>query len=170
MMNTNLAPFSLVLIALITTVAGRKVVVTNEDDYSSPRIVILGETGVGKSSVAKMLLGIPRDQEGSGDGCFHEAPGSDPTTKNSCAKEGYWLGNKTDSAKFTMIDTPGLGSEASEDQQTINDLANFLREDIKFIHVFVLTFDNRVRWTAHLREQIRDELYKNRSSRKTDSH
>ena len=106
--------------------------------------------------MAKMLLGIPPNKTGSvDDGCFHEHHGSDPTTKNSCAKIGYWLGNETDSAKFTIIDTPGLGDEANEDQQTIDNLANFLKEDMKFIHVFVLTFDLRVRWTAHMREQFR---------------
>ena len=62
--------------------------------------------------------------------------------------------------KFTVIDTPGLGDENDDndqdDQKTINDLAEALREDIKFVHVFLIAFEQNVRWTGHLAEQFRD--------------
>ena len=58
-----------------------------------------------------------------------------------------------------MIDTPGLGAEAGEDQQTINELARMLKEDIRFIHVFLLAFDNRIRWERPVAEQFRDGIH-----------
>ena len=74
-------------------------------------------------------------------------------------KDTHWLGDSKNK-KFTVIDTPGLGNEKKDndqdDQKTINDLAEELREDIKFIHVFLLAFEYNVRWTDQLAEQFRD--------------
>jgi len=44
---------------------------------------------------------------------------------------------------------------SDEDQHTINELAKALKEEIKFIHVFLLAFANNVRWNAHVAEQFR---------------
>ena len=43
-----------------------------EDTFPFPRILILGETGVGKSSVANIMLGRARDYDVSTCACEHD--------------------------------------------------------------------------------------------------
>ena len=67
-----------------------------DPSYPSPRIVIVGPTGAGKSSLADALLGCdPR-----GDGClFGICADMESCTKNTTVGFGPWLG---DSDLFTV--------------------------------------------------------------------
>jgi len=130
---------------------------TNEHRFPSPRIVILGATGVGKSSLANVLLGRDKNYNGHGhrNGCFKVASNLETVTKATCADTGYWLDNTTDGEMFTVIDTPGFGDKLIEEQKTIESLVSTLRDEIKYIHVFVIAFkqtDNRM--THALRSMI----------------
>lgn len=136
-----------------------KVVVDNEHRFASPRIVILGATGVGKSSLANVLIGRDKNYNGAGydHGCFrvfglNNAESS--VTKKTCQEQAHYLGDPT-MPVFTIIDTPGFGNDLIEEERTIEDLVNILKDEIKYIHAFVIAFkqqDNRM--TASLRSMI----------------
>jgi len=128
----------------------------NEDRFPSPRIVILGATGVGKSSLANVLLGRDKNYEGREfqNGCFRVSTGLDSITKATCADQGYWLGD-SNKQRFTVIDTPGFGDQLVEEEKTIENLVTTLRDEIKYVHVFIIAFkqtDNRM--TNSLRSMI----------------
>ena len=111
-----------------------------------PRIVIIGETGVGKSSLANSLLGRSHQYDGTGfdDGCFKVAwknddkPGGVITTA-TCHDSGYYLGDDSN-PKVTIIDTPGFGDEMEAEVQTINGLVDVLKNQVKEIDVFIICF------------------------------
>ncbi len=121
--------------------------------------MILGATGVGKSSLANVLMGRDKNYNGAGfdDGCF-EVYGLDnrgtSVTKATCADQGHFLGNASN-PRFTVIDTPGFGNNLVEEEKTIENLVNILKDEIKFVHAFVICFkqsDNRM--THSLRSMI----------------
>ena len=129
---------------------------TNEDRYPSPRIVILGATGVGKSSLANVLVGRDKNYGGGNfrNGCFKVSTGLDSITKQTCADQGYWLGD-TSKQRFTVIDTPGFGDQLLAEEKTIENLVTTLRDQVKYVHVFIIAFkqtDNRM--TNSLRSMI----------------
>ena len=74
-----------------TTAWPRKV--QNETIYPSPRIVIIGGLGVGKSSLANVFLGRDRQYSNSDNGkkCFNVGSGDHAMTKETCAEKGTFL-------------------------------------------------------------------------------
>lgn len=137
----------------------KPVVVTNEQRFPSPRIVILGATGVGKSSLADVLMGRDKNYDGRGfdSGCFKVYGlnnGETSVTKKTCQDQGHFLGNMSNPV-FTVIDTPGFGNNLVEEEKTIESLVRVLRDEIKFVHAFIIAFkqqDNRM--TYSLRSMI----------------
>jgi len=125
-------------------------IVTNADEYPCPRIVILGPAGVGKSSLANVLIGRDKEYKNMGDmrECFTVSatslPGKAGVTQETCDEVGPWLGT---GQNVTVVDTPGFGVNLDEEEATIDGLVDFLRNKIKFVDAFVIAFkqtDNRV--------------------------
>ena len=111
---------------------------------------------MGKSSLANVLLGRDKNYEGDGfsNGCFNVSTGLDSITKDTCADHGYWMGDQ-DEQRFTVIDTPGFGDKLVEEEKTIENLVTTLRDQIQYVHVFIIAFkqtDNRM--TNSLRSMI----------------
>merc|ERR1719500_1538864 len=149
---------TIVILSLLQASQGSRTVPNNEDRYPSPRIVILGSVGVGKSSLANVLMGRDKNYNGRSfnNGCFKVSTGLDSITKRTCADQGYWLGNTSSAAQlFTVIDTPGFGDRLLEEEKTIENLVTTLRDQIKYVHVFVIAFkQNDNRMTNSLRSMI----------------
>ena len=66
-----------------------------------PHLIILGGTGTGKSSLAKVLLGEKLDSQDSN---FPVCSGIDSCTKETTYAVGNWVGK---GPFFTIVDTPG---------------------------------------------------------------
>jgi len=126
------------------------------DDLPDPRIIILGSTGAGKSSLGNVLLGRAHDfveESNGGTKCFVEVSGAEPATKDTCAQKGSWNGD--DETPVTIIDTPGFGDEADADCKTVDQMVKTLKEEIKYLHTFVLVFNGKsARFTRELKSMI----------------
>ena len=64
-----------------------------------------------------------------------------------------WSG--LDNESFTVFDTPGFGDNLVEEEKTIESLVTILRDQIQYVHVFIIAFkqtDNRL--THSLRSMI----------------
>lgn len=115
------------------------------------KVIIIGATGVGKSSLANVLLGRSKTYQGMQfeNGCFNVGPQIDLNTARTtapCSDVGYLLGNET-KGKMLVVDTPGLGMGKKEDEKSIEKIVTFLKNDVKSVHLFILCIkqqDNRL--------------------------
>ena len=73
------------------------------DDLAEPKLVIMGATGVGKSSLANVLLG---ESPECANCTLPICPGTEPCSNTTSYAVGQWLG---DGDNFTVVDTPGFG-------------------------------------------------------------
>lgn len=150
--------------------------------YPCPRIVILGPAGVGKSSLANVLIGRDKEYKNTGEQreCFTVSatslPGKAGVTQETCDEVGPWLGEGQNVSYYlcilqlvhfvigqiTVVDTPGFGVNLEEEEATIDGLVDFLRNKIKFVDAFIIAFkqtDNRVTQSFKTMIKIVDGIF-----------
>jgi len=120
-----------------------------QPDLPSPRVVILGPTGAGKSSLSNALLGCdPR-----GDCMFEVCTGLDSCTKTTTYGTGPWLGT---GQNFTVVDTPGFGDSDNDDEQLIEEMMDILANTVDHADTLLLLMDGRVaRFTNGLQAMLK---------------
>ena len=77
----EISPRILVLFTILPSYIGFCLDVRDDDSLPSPHLIILGQTGVGKSTLANVLLGC--DLEASQDCLFEICHGGDSCTKET---------------------------------------------------------------------------------------
>merc|ERR1712130_669917 len=138
---------TLFFMALASLALGQRPLVP---DLPNPRIVIVGATGSGKSSLANAFLGCdPQSDE-----ClFKVCSSQDSCTKETTYGFGPWLGT---GQNFTVVDTPGFGDSDNDDEVLIEEMMDTLANVVDHVDSIVLLLDGRkTRFDASLQNMLK---------------
>merc|ERR1711915_699062 len=121
------------------------------DELPTPRIVIVGQTGAGKSTLANVLLGNEVDCSNC---TFPVCDGHDSCTKETKYAVGQWKG---DGADFTIVDTPGFGDSDNDDNILIDEMMQVLKDIVEGANAMVLLINGEnERFDGSLQQMMRE--------------
>jgi len=121
------------------------------DELPTPRIVIVGQTGAGKSTLANVLLGNAVDCTNC---TFPVCDGHDSCTKETTYAVGKWKGEGPD---FTVVDTPGFGDSDNDDNILIDEMMQVLKDIVIGANAIVLLINgDNERFDISLQQMMRE--------------
>jgi len=133
-------PPTLILFLIYNVASSVKISPENDELFPSPRIVVLGAAGVGKSVFANSLFGRRSDYKpGDGKECFEGGLSiKGGKTKKACFEKDFFLGNES-YGKITVVDTPGFGMGSLEEQESIETIVYELKR-VEYVHTFAMLY------------------------------
>jgi len=120
-------------------------------DLPEPRLVIIGQTGAGKSTLANVLLGEDPDCKNC---TFAVCDSHNSCTKHTNYAVGKWLGV---GPQFTVVDTPGFADSDDEDTELIDEMMGTLHTVIKGANALVLLLNGEdERFDSSFQQMLRE--------------
>ena len=104
-----------------------------------PRIVFIGCTGSGKSSLCTAITGQDKSKEARAASTFKIGKGAKSETTTCKVEEHKWLGDEKESP-FMCIDTPGLNDSEGDDEHHINEIIASMKK-LDYVNCIVLVLN-----------------------------
>merc|ERR1712038_1560033 len=144
-LSEKMNPQTLILFLLHSVASSVEIPPVNAQRYPSPRIVVLGTAGVGKSVFANALFNRSSEYKPPGpkkcfEGGLVEKGQSGGKTQEACIETGYFLGDESN-GEITVVDTPGLGMNSLEELESTKTIVQKLKE-VEYVHTFAMLYNS----------------------------
>jgi len=118
----------------------------SDEGLPRPRLVVLGQQGVGKSSISNALLGY--DNTAIRKAVRKQSPfqighGLKSKTQMTTFSTGEWLGH---GSNITVVDTPGF--KDTKDAEFVEELTSVLGDEVPEVDAFLIVYKYKDRFTA----------------------